>query len=195
MIPLTPSFVVAAASSLIGVREEGGNNRGHMIELFLREVSRPPGDPWCAAFVYHVGFWSHFDHRTTRSSWPLPATASCYMLGQAARQMEVLRDAPQEGDVFLLWNAQLVRYAHTGIVARLRAKGETPGGGPWFDCDTIEGNTDLGGSREGDGVKKRVRRFYPKAGDRFIRWVDLHERSLITEAVAKGATRPAAKVA
>jgi hypothetical protein len=43
----------------------------------------------------------------------------------------------------------------------------------WFDCDTIEGNTDAGGSREGDGVMRTVRRFYPRAGDRFIRWVEL----------------------
>jgi hypothetical protein len=183
-IPLTPSFLIAAASSLVGVREDGGNNRGHMIELFLRGVNQSPGQPWCAAFVHHVGYWSHFDYETQNSSWPLAATASCYMLGVEAKQRGVLREAPEVGDVFLLWNARLVRFAHTGVVARLRDKGETPRGGAWFDCDTIEGNTDLGGSREGDGVLQHVRRFYPKAGDRFIRWADLDPRALATQALS-----------
>lgn len=173
MITLTPSFLIAAASSFVGVHEEGGNNRGQMIERFLRGVDQAPGQPWCAAFVHHVGYWSHFDYRSGTSSWPLPATASCYMLGQFAKQRGVLHEEPQDGDVFLLWNMKLVRFAHTGVVARVRGCGSTPGGGVWYDCDTIEGNTDIDGRREGDGVMRRVRRFHPKARDRFIRWADL----------------------
>ncbi len=178
MTPLTPTFLIAAAASLVGVREEGGNNRGRMIELFLNGVKQPPGQPWCAAFVHHVGYWSHFDYASETSTWPLPSTASCYMLGVYAKQRGVLREAPEDGDVFLLWNATLARFARTGVVARVRSDGETPRGDPWFDCDTIEGNTDAGGSREGDGVMRRVRRFYPKVGDRFIRWADLDQRAL-----------------
>src|SRR5919108_4036082 len=94
-IPLSPTFLIAAAGSLVGVREEGGNNRGPMIELFLRGVKQPPGEPWCAAFVHHVGYWSHFDYGAEQSRWPLPATASCYMLGEYARTKGILRDAPQ----------------------------------------------------------------------------------------------------
>jgi hypothetical protein len=117
------------------------------------------------------------------------------MLGVEAKKRGVLKEEPDEGDVFLLWNTQLVRFAHTGIVVRVRGDGETPGSGAWFDCDTIEGNTDLGGSREGDGVMKRVRRFYPKAGDRFIRWVDLDPRSLAGQVVPARAARPTSRVA
>ena len=163
----------------MGLREEGGNNRGPLVELFLRGVEQPPGEPWCAAFVHHVGYWSHFDYAAERSAWPLPATASCYMLGAYARERGVLHEEPEEGDVFLLWNAKLARFAHTGVVVRVRGKGETPGGTQWFDCDTIEGNTDSGGSREGDGVMRRVRRFYPKAGDRFIRWSGLAQQASV----------------
>jgi hypothetical protein len=146
-------------------------------------VRQPPGQPWCAAFVHHVGYWSHFDYAAERSSWPLPATASCYMLGAFAKERGVLREAPAAGDVFLLWNVRLARFAHTGVVARLREEGKTPGGDPWFDCDTIEGNTDAGGSREGDGVMRRVRRFYPKVGDRFIRWAELDQRAVAGTAI------------
>ena len=172
-VPFTPAFLIAAAASLVGVREQGGNNRGPLIELFLREVKQPPGQPWCAAFVHHAGYWSHYDHETAKSSWPLPPTASCYMLGEYAKRRGVLRDAPEIGDVFLMWNEKLKRFAHTGIVVQLRDEGETPGEGQWFECETIDGNTDAGGSREGDGVLRRIRRFLPDAGDRFIRWADL----------------------
>ena len=41
-------------------------------------------------------------------------------------------------------------------------------------------NSDAGDSRDGDGattgVVRRVRRFYPTMGDRFIRWADLDRR-------------------
>jgi hypothetical protein len=55
------------------------------------------------------------------------------MLGVYAEQRGVLREAPEDGDVFLLWNAALARFAHTGVVARLRAEGQTPRGDLWFD--------------------------------------------------------------
>ena len=77
MITLAPSLLVAAANALVGLEEQGGDNRGQMVELLLKEVNQQPGAPWCAAFVYHVGYWSHFDHRSGKSSWPLAARWSC----------------------------------------------------------------------------------------------------------------------
>jgi hypothetical protein len=180
MIPLTPAFLIAAATGFVGLRETGPN-RGPMIDIFLKgvglePVGDDPGQPWCAAFVHHVGKWSHYDYASGKSSWPLPATASCYMLGAYAKQRDILKVEPHDGDVFLVWSPELIRYAHTGVVARVRERGMTPGGSPWFDCDTIEGNTNDGGGREGWGVLSKRRRFYPEARDRFIRWVDLDRR-------------------
>lgn len=71
MIPLAPTLLVAAANAFVGLGEEGGDNRGQMVELFLREVKHPPGQPWCAAFVYHIGYCAHYDHKIGKSSWPL----------------------------------------------------------------------------------------------------------------------------
>lgn len=170
MIPLTPGFLVAAATSFEGLREEGGNNSGLMIGRFLRGVGMPEGQPWCAAFVHHVGYWSHFDPRIGKTSWPLPATASCYVLGDFAKKKQVLERVPVDGDVFLLFRPTLGRFAHAGIVARIIDAGHTPGGSPWFDCHTIEGNSNEDGSRDATSVVRIVRRFYPDAGDRFIRW-------------------------
>jgi hypothetical protein len=172
MIPLTPRCLIAAAEAFVGLREEG-DNRGLMIDLFLKGVNQPPGQPWCAAFVHHVGQRSHFDPIANKSSWPLPNTASCYMLGVYAAQQRILVDEPLDGDVFLLWSPMYTRFAHTGIVSRVVERGKTPAGSPWFDCHTIEGNTNDDGGRDGWGVLRRIRRFYPRVGDRFVRWAEL----------------------
>lgn len=173
---LTPCCLVAAASAFIGVREEGGNNRGPMIERFLEKVGHKEGQPWCAAFVYYVGYWSHCEPTSERSAWPLPATASCYMLGQFARKKQILVKEPMPGDVFLVYNPLLMRFAHTGIVVQVSRRELRASGSVWYECITIEGNTNEEGSRDGDAVARKPRRFYPEAGDRFIRWVNLDPR-------------------
>jgi hypothetical protein len=190
MIPLAPAFLVAAANGLVGLRADGSNRR-LMLDLFLRGASQPAGQPWCAAFVHHVGYWSQFDYATNASSWPLPSSPSCHWLGEHARSRRILRETPADGDVFLLWSPMGVCFAHTGVVAHVGALGETPAGRRWFDCDTIEGSTSDDGGRSGGGsaawrVIRRTRRFYPSAGDRFIRWADLDGRA----AVAGGGVQP-----
>ena len=175
MKPLTPQFLISTASAFVGLREQGGNNRGLLIEMFLGGVKQPPGQPWCAAFVHHVGFWSHFDHAAGRSSWPLPATASCYVLGEFTSRRRVLMKEPMAGDVFLQYSGILRRFAHTGIVVKVDAVRVTSGE-KWYECTTIEGNTNEDGGREGDGVHCRTRRLYPALGDRFVRWVELESR-------------------
>lgn len=177
MTQLTPSLLVAAATSFLGLGEDGGDNRGQVVELFLREVRQPAGQPWCAAFVHHVGFWSHWDHAAARSSWPLPATASCWELGEFARVRGVLRKEPQAGDVFLLYSKTLKRFAHTGVVATVSRALATPAGDMVFSCTTIEGNTNDDGSRDGRTTLARSRRFSVRAGDRFIRWIELAQQA------------------
>jgi len=178
MTILTPSLLVAAATSFVGIGEDGGDNRGQVVELFLREVRQPPGQPWCAAFVHHVGFWSHWDHSAKQSSWPLPATASCWELGEFARVRAILRKDPQAGDVFLVYNKQFQRFAHTGVVASVSRALATPAGDTVYACTTVEGNTSDDGSRDGRLTLTRTRRFSSRAGDRFIRWADLDQRAL-----------------
>jgi hypothetical protein len=175
MIPLAPALVVAAASSFIGVGEQGGDNRGQMVELFLREVNEPPGKPWCAAFVHHVGYWALYDHRARRSSWPLPRTASCWELGDFARTRGILVERPRDGDVFLLYSRNAGRFAHTGFV--VDEMGGPQAGQRAFECITIEGNTNDDGSSNGNNTLIRTRSFDLGRGDRFIHWVDLDRRA------------------
>jgi hypothetical protein len=152
---------------MTNVTEQDGDNHGQMVELFLRGVGLSAGAPWCAAFVHHIGYWSQFDAGLSHSAWPLPATGSCRVLGDAAAQRNVLMSYPWRGDVFLMYFTSLSRFAHTGIVLDVR---ETKSA---FLCTTIEGNTNDDGGRDGwkSCIKQRV--FGKADGHAFIRWTAL----------------------
>lgn len=175
-VPLTPSFLVAAANAFIGVDEQGGDNRGQMVERFLRGVSLPPGQPWCAAFVHHVGYWSHYDHALKRSSWPLPATGSCETLAFAARSRGALRTEPLVGDVFLLYSRLRGRFVHTGVVVDIDDHAD-PLARDVHSCLTVEGNTNADGSPNGNAILRKRRTFRTADGHRFIRWAELTRRA------------------
>jgi hypothetical protein len=177
IVPLSPALLVAAANAFVGVGEEGGDNRGQMVEHFLRSVHLPPGQPWCAAFVYHVGHSAHYDHLARRSSWPLPATGSCDALARAARAQGVLREEPYVGDVFLLWSRTRARFIHTGIVVGVEGE-ERVHERDVHVCVTVEGNTNDDGSSRGHTTLRKVRRFREADGHRFVRWAEMERRAV-----------------
>ena len=85
-------------------------------------------------------------------------TASCQALFNAATNLRLIETVPTPGAVFLLWRPTLGRFAHTGFVL----------GNAQAAWNTVEGNTNPAGGREGYGVFERLRHFSPQ--DRFIRW-------------------------
>jgi hypothetical protein len=175
IVPLSPALLVAAANAFVGVSEEGGDNRGQMVEHFLRSVKLPPGLPWCAAFVYHVGHSAHYDHLSRRSSWPLPATGSCDILAGAARAHGVLRDEPYVGDIFLLYSRTRGRFIHTGVVVGVEDEVRVHERDVHV-CVTVEGNTNDDGSSNGHTTLRKVRTFREADGHRFIRWAEMGRR-------------------
>jgi hypothetical protein len=172
IVPLSPALLVAAANAFVGVSEQGGDNRGQMVEHFLRSVHLPPGQPWCAAFVHHVGHSAHYDHATRRSTWPLPATGSCEALARAARANGVLRDEPHVGDVFLLYSRARARFIHTGIVVGVEDE-QRVYERDFHLCVTVEGNTNDDGSANGHTTLRKLRTFREADGHKFIRWVEM----------------------
>lgn len=97
------------------------------------------GQPWCATFVAWVAM-------KAGAAELFPRTASCDVGGQWFKDRGQWSEYPAVGaQVFYGTPADL---NHTGIVVA-------------FDADTIttiEGNTNVTGSREGDGVYRKVRR-------------------------------------
>ncbi len=130
--------------SQVGVREATGRNDGRAVEMYLRSVNQRAGAPWCAAFVR----WS-FDSariRTTIAAWS-PTAHNARNLIYAQRRFT--KD-PRAGDVFTIWYSRLGRIGHTGFYdGRLNDR----------LYQTVEGNTNEAGSREGDGVYRKYRSF------------------------------------
>lgn len=153
---LLSNALIAEAKRYVGVVEQPKNsNRGTHIDYWVRETGLDPagGHPWCAAFVHQMG------RQALGYRWPAPRTASVMTLvAWASAKPNVLALVPTPGDLFVLWNEKLNRFAHVGIVTGLDLSGWT----------TIEGNTNDGGSRDGYGVFARHRVSHPR--DRFIHW-------------------------
>jgi hypothetical protein len=180
MIPLSPVLLIASAGALLdGAREQG--NVVSLAERFLAGVDARAENRWDVAFVHHAGYWSHFDHRTGRSSWPLPATADCEELADFARTRGVLSaEKPQSGEIFLLRSPSKRRFVHAGIV--LMAERFDVGGAEIarYECYAIEADITPTGCMGGDRLARVRRILAPGRGDRTIRWTALEQRVIST---------------
>lgn len=128
------AMLFALAEKELGVRELRGKNEGPQVEVYLRYVGLGKGHAWCAAFVSWLHGQAGFAQ--PRSGWS-PA------LFPASKQLK----AAEPGAVLGIYVPALKRIAHVGLVTGLRQD--------WVQ--SIEGNTNSAGSREGDGVYKRLR--------------------------------------
>ena len=151
-VAIAKELLLRALPLTEGIEEVGGANRGRAVERMLGRVGARAGDPWCAAYVSDVG------KTMLEGEWSLPMTASCDVLLIHARANNILFDTPSPGAVFLVMkNANDA--IHTGFV--LDVKGAT--------IETMEGNTNTDGGREGNGVWRRTRSLNSGAY-KFIHW-------------------------
>jgi hypothetical protein len=148
-------LALEVAFSQLGVHEDAGNkNTGPQVEKYLAAVGLPPGNPWCMAFVY----WC-FLQAAERMGRIIPL----YKTGSVQLQYKQRKDkfralSPQPGDVFIMLMKNGT--GHTGIVEKVNDNGT---------IDTIEGNTNDEGSREGYEVCRRTRQESSIAG--YLRFV------------------------
>ena len=126
--------LLAIASQEIGVIEATGNNDGERVSAYLASVHLKKGQPWCAAFVSWVFM---------QGGYSLPRTAWSPDLFTARVKTKQILPA----NVMGIWFPKLNRIAHVGLEERQQ--------GNWLIL--IEGNTNVAGSREGDGVYRKRR--------------------------------------
>jgi hypothetical protein len=165
-------------TSQIGIREKGSNS-GPAVEQYLRYVNLPKGNPWCAAFVCWV--FGQAGIENPRSGWsPELFKGSKVIWGKAeSRKLKVeswvdeprtrsqesrhsrityiyppsqttgnrQQVTPGTGDIFGIYFPDKNRIAHTGFIDQWD--------GTWLI--TVEGNTNVSGGREGDGVYRKRR--------------------------------------
>jgi hypothetical protein len=147
--------LVATALREVGTKEYGGNNRGARVEEYLASTKLGPSFPWCASFIH----WNFRQCGTV-----LKPERSFAAAAQFATAHEVWRKGQEDMD----WEGQ---YGHAP--ERISEDGET--GTLWYSklnrvghvflivgeeeryLLTCEGNTNVDGGRDGDGVLRRKR--------------------------------------
>ena len=134
------------ARKQVGVKEQSGQNDGAAVERYLSDVGMKKGEPWCAAFVSWVFGQAGFAQ--PRTAW-----------SPALFPPDKLQQEPASGLVFGIYFPEFRRIAHCGFVERVA--------GSWLV--TIEGNTNIAGSRNGDGVYRKWR--HQKTICAYARWV------------------------
>lgn len=177
---LKAGLVTSALHELaLHVVEEGGPNRGIKVEAYQRAAGLKPGDPWCAAFVA----WNVATAKGVAKapSWTSGSAITTWQRG--SRKLEAAHKAtPVEAEALptkvapgWIWvrastakDAAAARAGgwvkgHCGIVVAVDAVG----------FHTVEGNTNAAGSREGDGVWRKLHKWSDEALiGRTVGWFD-----------------------
>jgi hypothetical protein len=138
--------IVQVAQSQLHVREATGDNDGPDIKKYLAVTGLPEGHPWCAAFTSWV-FREAGSSASPRSARVVDWFDANIVYKREWRRPVIL---PRKGMVVGLYYERLGRYGHIAIVAQ-----DEIGSNP-RSCVVISGNTNLAGSREGDGVYRKI---------------------------------------
>lgn len=154
--------VLKVASTQVGVMEDPpGSNKGPEVDQYLASVGLPPGNFWCAAFVY----WC-FNKACIQLGRNNPVYKTGHVMthwNKTAGKKIVTVDAVDKpslikpGHIFILNTGG--SSGHTGLVEKVE-------GG---FIHTIEGNSNDGGSRNGIGVF-RLQRKIAKINRGFIEY-------------------------
>lgn len=128
--------------SQIGIRELTGRNDGKAVETYLKYCNLSKGNPWCAAFICWCLGQNNI--KNPRSGY-CPDLFSSQTTVWKRNKKNI--QSPLPADVFGLYFPEKKRIAHVGFIEKWGTKTIT----------TVEGNTNQAGSREGDGVYRKIR--------------------------------------
>ena len=143
--------IVAAAQKEVGVSEVT-KNQAPEIAKYWGATDYPTGmqnrEPWCAAFVCWC-IREGIKNFGVNPLWPLPRTARAFGFDDewAVENKLKITLFPKVKDINP-GDIVVFRFSHVGICA---------GHANNLSIATIEGNTNGEGSREGDGVYKKIR--------------------------------------
>lgn len=131
----------------VGVREQSGHNDGPRIKAYLGYTGLKEGAPYCAAFVcWSLGRAGIVNPRSAWSPGLFPASKVIWERNRHIPNVS-LPEVFAPGNVFGIWFNDKGRVAHAGFTDGLQ--------GQW--AITVEANTNVAGSREGDGVYRKRR--------------------------------------
>jgi hypothetical protein len=144
--------IVELAKKEVGVEEIGGTNCGPRVNEYKAATWLPPDQPWpwCAAFIDWLvmtamaesGKQFTFERPRTAGAWDLE-NWSMKQDGSTWTKLNPQASDIAPGDIVIF------TFSHVGLAIDLPAKGMV---------ETIEGNTDGNGSRDGGGVWRKQRK-------------------------------------
>lgn len=136
-------LLIKHALEEVGTVETGGNNRGKRIVTYQKATwLEPAAWPWCAAFVCWLVSMAAKKYTVP---FKLPQTAAAFGFEKWARQDGLklyTRGKVLRGDIVIF------DFSHIGVAVSDEKNGY---------IETVEGNTNKAGSRDGDGVWKKKR--------------------------------------
>lgn len=146
----------------VGVKESA-YNAGAQVEEYQKAVDgKASGEPWCLAFVqWCVNQLCEIYQQKN----PLFQTEACLILWNQTPAKYRLVD-PKRGAIPIWKHISNPAQGHTGI----STTGQLSGG---LKFNTIEGNTNNNGSRDGDGVYEKPRSIYPTETLQLVGFIDL----------------------
>lgn len=132
------------ALSQFNVKELTGKNDGEAVEIYLKSIGLGKGYSWCMAFVY----WCYEEaSKILGVKNPLIKTGGVLKqwndINREKKIWASSKTKPKVGDIFIMDFGK--GQGHTGIVTKVNANGSV---------ETIEGNANSYGSREGNQVGK-----------------------------------------
>ena len=153
-----PSAIVEVARAEIGVKEVAGSNTGPRVNQYKESTWLNASDPWpwCAAFVCWVVMKAmEREGVEATDSFKRPTTPRAYGLEDwSLKQDNSTSTRRYPGQDIKAGDIVIFNFSHVGFAV----------GDPYTDTkgvvrvQTVEGNTNEGGSREGDGVYPKSRR-------------------------------------
>ncbi len=138
------SVFVYALEACVGIREQGGNNRGPLVSLIQDTVGGPDAVAWCMSLI-QTGL--AYAEKKTGVKSPLVASEHCLTTWQDSPRSSRVKAIPARGAI-AIWQKGTSSSGHTGIVLEYSTR----------RMKMVEGNTESGlatdGSiqRDGGGV-------------------------------------------
>jgi len=143
-------LIALRARAYDGVRESSPN-WGKEVSYFLSQVGIKSPAPWCGGYAFTIRKEAGYPPigKNTAYAWVPSWVNSGKVIWKRSSGQRPERHLVRQGDVILLWYPKLKRLGHIGTVIEVRKDGVI----------SSEGNTSLGGSREGQGVHEHYRAF------------------------------------
>lgn len=148
-----PDKLIEISQREVGVEEVDGSNCGPRVNEYKAATTLPSTEewPWCAAFVCWVTKKSlEALGIAETSTFKRPKTASAFGFEPwSLAQDNTTNTKRNPGDDIKAGDILIFKFSHIGIAVE-DADGNT--------VETVEGNTDGAGSREGGGVFRKTRK-------------------------------------